>query len=97
MKIPGTSDWLIIGSVAMWCVGVVWYVPAVYLVFGLAGKTVEKALEMQRQKDTAEAMEKFAEKFISRPAGGTDMSDALKSVQNLVNLFDTGKDPSTPN
>jgi len=97
MKTPGTSDWLIIGSIVMWCVGVVWYIPTVYACCGLIGKTMEKALEMQRHKDTVEAMEKFAEKFTSRPSGGADMSDALKSVQNLVNLFDTGKDPRTPN
>jgi len=97
MKTPTTSDWLIIGSIVMWCVGLVWYVPTIYAFCGLLGKTMEKALEMQRQKETMEALEKFAENFSNKRQGPGDMSDALKSVQNLVSLFDPPNGPKTPN
>ena len=98
MKIPWTSDWLIIGSIVMWCVGLPWYVPTIYAICGLIGKTMEKALEMQRQKETMEALEKFVENFSgSRSNPADNMSDALKSVQNLVSLFDPNSGPKTPN
>jgi len=96
MKIPGTSDWLIIGSVVLWCMGVVWYVATVYLVLGLLGKSMEKALEMQRQKETMEILEKFISEIPKGRSAAPDMSDALKNVQNVLNMFDPGGS-KTPN